>query len=220
MASGFAGFTIEGVALRSGAAKTTIYRWWPSKSVLAVEAFLEVAQLETAFPSTDLPLADLKAQIRLVARAFRGPSGRTLAGIIAAMQSDPETARAFIAGFVEPRRGAARQAVQRGIASGELRADLDLEATLDCLYGPLYHRLLVGHRGLDDGAVDALVDVVLDGVGQAHRLYPTKPRTRREPSPGELGCHHDHASGRGQRMARRDLRSRSILFSRAAAARR
>jgi AcrR family transcriptional regulator len=165
VANGFAGFTIEGVALRSGAAKTTIYRWWPSKSVLAVEAFLEVAQLETAFPSTDSPLADLKAQIRLVARAFRGPSGRTLAGIIAAMQSDPETARAFIAGFVEPRRGAARQAVQRGIASGELRADLDLEATLDCLYGPLYHRLLVGHRGLDDGAVDALVDVVLGGVG-------------------------------------------------------
>ncbi len=170
---GFAGFTIEGVAARSGAAKTTIYRWWPSKSVLAVEAFLEVAKLETAFPSTDSPLADLKAQLRLVARAFRGPSGRTLAGIIAAMQSDPETARAFVAGFVEPRRAAARQVLQRGIASGELRADLDLEATLDCLYAPLYHRMLVGHRGLDDASVGALVDVVLTGIEAGRASAPS-----------------------------------------------
>ncbi len=161
---GFSGFTIEGVAARSGAAKTTIYRWWPNKSVLAVEAFLEEAKLQTAFPSTGSPLADLKAQLRLVARSFRGPSGRTLAGIIAAMQSDPETARAFVAGFVEPRRAAARQVVQRGIASGEIKTDIDLEATLDCLYGPLYHRMLVGHRGLDDDSVGALVDVVLSGI--------------------------------------------------------
>ena len=174
--SGFAGFTIESVAARSGAAKTTIYRWWPSKSVLAVEAFLEVAQLETAFASTDSPLADLKAQIRLVARAFSGPTGRTLAGIIAAMQSDPETARAFVDGFVEPRRAAARQAVQRGIASGEIKADIDLDATLDCLYGPLYHRMLVGHRGLDDELVGALVDVVLNGIEAGPAAEPDRSR--------------------------------------------
>src|ERR1700755_2849569 len=65
---GIAAFTIEAVAQRSGAAKTTIYRWWPNKGALAIESFLQAIDKQNPFPRSDSAIADLKAQLRGVAR--------------------------------------------------------------------------------------------------------------------------------------------------------
>src|SRR6516164_4093718 len=65
---GLAAFTIEAVAERSGAAKTTIYRWWPKKGALAMESFLRVAEQQSPFPETDSPRADLRAHLHLFAK--------------------------------------------------------------------------------------------------------------------------------------------------------
>ena len=64
-------FTIEAVARRSGAAKTTIYRWWPSKGALAIEAFLAIAEKRSAFPETESAVADLRMQVKLLARLLQ-----------------------------------------------------------------------------------------------------------------------------------------------------
>jgi AcrR family transcriptional regulator len=161
---GLAAFTIEGVAQRSGAAKTTIYRWWPNKGALAIESFLQVVERQSPFPRSASAIADLKAQLRGVARLFRGRIGQLVSSILVEAQTDPETHRAFVEGYINPRRTAARKVFERGIAAGELRADLDPEPACDALYGALYMRLLLKHGGLGDAAVDLLAETVLDGL--------------------------------------------------------
>jgi AcrR family transcriptional regulator len=160
-------FTIEAVARRSGAAKTTIYRWWPSKGALAIEAFLTIAEKRSAFPATGSAIADLKTQLRSLAKLLRGRAGRLVAGIIAEAQTDPETRRAFIEGYLKPRRASAARLIERGMANGELRPGLNTEMVCDALYGPVYLRLMLRHNALDGPSVDRLADTVLDGIRAA-----------------------------------------------------
>jgi AcrR family transcriptional regulator len=170
---GVSGFTIEGVAARSGVARTTIYRWWSSKGALAMEGFLETTAPQIAFPHTASAIADIKAQLRLVAKALRGRMGRIVCGIIAEGQSDPDTIEAFVEGYIRPRREEARTILRRGIDAGELRPDLDIDVALDALYPPLYLRLLLRHGPLDDAWVDRLSDLVLSGC-RVHQELPVE----------------------------------------------
>lgn len=159
---GLARFTIEGVATTSGVARTTIYRWWPTKGALAMESLLEATAAELTVLPSESAFADMQALLRSYARLLRGKTGRTIRCIIAEGQSHPETIQAFVAGFVTPRRAEVRAIIQRGIASGELRADLDMEIVLISLFGPLHLRMLL-NEGLDDAWVDRLSSFALSG---------------------------------------------------------
>jgi AcrR family transcriptional regulator len=160
--AGLAGFTIEAVAARSGVARTTIYRWWPSKGALAMEGFLEATAPDLAVPPTASVVADMQALLRLFGRLLRGKAGRIISGIIAEGQSDPETIKAFLVGFVMPRRAEVRAILARGVASGELRADVDAEMVLASLFGSLQMRMLM-NENVDDSWVDRLSKFVLAG---------------------------------------------------------
>ncbi|MCW3473037.1 TetR/AcrR family transcriptional regulator [Limobrevibacterium gyesilva] len=175
---GLARFTIEGVAARSGVARTTIYRWWPKKGALAMEGFLEATAPEIRFPKTTSAVADMKAQLRLCAKLLRGRAGRIICGVIVEGQTDPETIAAFIEGYLQPRRREARAILQRGIDSGEMRPDLDMSALLSALYSPMHLRLLLGEP-IDDAWVDSLADTVLQGC----LATPTAPAQVRTAAP-------------------------------------
>lgn len=193
---GLAGFTIEGVAARSGVARTTIYRWWPSKGALAMEGFLEATASDLAVPSTASVVADMQALLRLFGRMLRGNPGRIIRGIIAEGQSDPETISAFMAGFVAPRRAEVSSILARGIASGELRADLDMEMVLASLFGSLQMRMLL-NENVDDAWVDRLSNFVLAGCMADGRQPPaleppavahgSRPERDRLPAPIPAG---------------------------------
>jgi AcrR family transcriptional regulator len=161
---GMAGFTIEGVAERSGVAKTTIYRWWPNKGALAMESFLGVAAKESPLPNTGSARAALAAHLHRFARALKGRTGRLLRGIVAEAQKDPATRDAFLRNYVAPRRQATRALLERGVREGEFREGLDVAGALDVLYGYFYIRLLFAHSPLDATAVDQLLDIVLRGI--------------------------------------------------------
>jgi AcrR family transcriptional regulator len=159
---GISRFTIEGVAARSGVARTTIYRWWSSKGALAMEGFLAATTQDFHVAPTDSVVADARALLRASARMMAGRGGRIIRGIIAEGQSDPETIEAFMVGYVRPRRAEFQALLQRGMRSGEFRADLDIEMVLYSLFGPMYLRMLL-NEGLDDAWVDRLVTSVLAG---------------------------------------------------------
>jgi AcrR family transcriptional regulator len=159
---GLRNFTIEGVAARSGVARTTIYRWWPSKGALAMDGFLETTAPHITFPHTRSATADLKVQLRLCAKSLRGPAGRILCGIIAEGQNDPETIAVFTERYLTPRRREATAIFQRGIDSGEFRPDLDIQAVQSALYSSLHLRLLL-REPIDDSWVERLADGILRG---------------------------------------------------------
>jgi AcrR family transcriptional regulator len=161
---GIAGFTIAAVAKRAGVAKTTIYRWWPTKGALAMAGFLAETTPKIAYPNSGSITADLTEQLKRVATVYGGATGRVLAAIIADGQRDPTTIAAFIEGYAKPRREEAKAILQAGIDRGELRSGLDLELALDALYGPIYYRMLVPIAPLNAEWMESLAAIVLAGL--------------------------------------------------------
>ena len=160
---GFTNMSLEGIAARAGVGKATIYRRWSNKASVVMDAFLAATAKEIAFPNTRSAREDIRRQMRSVVKVLNGPRGRTIATLIGVVQSDNELAEAFRTRFVAVRRGEAKAVVQRGIANGEFKPDMDLESVLDCLYGPIYFRLLIGHEKASAKYADQLVDLVLRG---------------------------------------------------------
>ena len=161
---GFADLTIEGIAERAGVGKTTIYRHWPNKASLVLDAFIEAATKQFPFPDTGSVREDLRLQMRRMIKLMNGPEGRTIATLIGGAQADAELAEAFRSRWLTARREEARQIIQRGKERNEIRADIDPEVLLDALYGPLYFRLLIGHAPLTPGYADKLVSLVMSGL--------------------------------------------------------
>lgn len=163
---GMAGFSIEGVAQRAGSAKTTIYRWWPNKGALAVEAFFQAMGPLLPLPQsgTAAPLDELRGQLRALASALNSPVGVILSDLIAEGQRSPDTQTALIEGYLKPRRALMSQILERAIAAGQIRADIDLSVTLDALFGAIAGRALMWGRPLDLAWVDRLVDTVFRGI--------------------------------------------------------
>ena len=159
--------SMDEVAERAGVSKATIYRWWPSKETLALDALYH--EWDTARPEppdTGSLRADLLALLRPWIRRVRArPYGRVVAELVAEAQTDPEFASIYHARFVAPRREPARALLGRAIDRGELAPDIDVDLALDLVYGPLYHRLLHGHAPLNDRFVRDVVDAVLAGLG-------------------------------------------------------
>ncbi len=90
--------------------------------------------------------------------------GRAVAALIVEGQADPELAEALHSRWLSVRRVEVKEILERGIARGELREDLDPEVAVDSLYGPIYYRLLVGHAPLKEDFADALADQVFAGL--------------------------------------------------------
>jgi AcrR family transcriptional regulator len=162
---GLVDLTIEDVAQRAGVGKTTIYRRWPSKGTLVFEAFATDFLVRQPLPDTGSMRGDLLAALRAFIRVVKGTTtGRTLVGLIAEVQRDPELAEIWREGFVGRVRNQHRVMVDRAVARGEASPHTDPDVVLDLLFGAAYHRLLQSHLALSDRFAQAVVDTVVGGV--------------------------------------------------------
>ena len=165
LSRGLGAVSMDAVAETAGVSKATIYRWWPSKEMLALDALLDWAGASAPARDTGALRGDLLALVRPWVREIRRqPFGRVIAALVTEAHSDPEFAEAYRTRFVEPRREAMRAAFARAIERGEAPADLDVEVAVDLIYGPLYHRLLHGHAPLSARFGEAVVDMALTGI--------------------------------------------------------
>jgi AcrR family transcriptional regulator len=187
--SGFSDFKIEEVAARATVGKTTVYRWWPNKAALIADAFASSIRGKLRFPDTGSVYSDMSRQMCQLVRVFRSRRGRIVCAILAAGQSDKELIEAFRERFLWPRRREAYATLQRGIARGELRKDLDPDLLLDSLYGPIYMRFLIRHDQLTSEFAERLCALVLAGVRPAgysrNRRKRTETGNRREIGRGD-----------------------------------
>ena len=161
---GFAAMTVEAIAERAGVSKATVYRWWPNKAAVVMDGFLSTVSSEVPFPHTGCAREDIRLHMRRLIEAFGGKIGRTVAALIAEGQADPELAEALRSRWLLVRREEARTILERGVACGELREDLNPEVAVDSLYGPIYYRLLVGHAPLEEDFADVLADHIFAGL--------------------------------------------------------
>jgi AcrR family transcriptional regulator len=162
--NGFAATTIESIAARAGVSKVTIYKWWPSRGSVAIDAFFHHYRQTLEFPDTGDVAEDLTYQMLIMAAAFRGRAGATMAELIGQAQSDPALAETLRTGWLQPRREVSSGVIRRGIERGQVRTGADVDLLLDQLYGPIYYRLVARHGPLSDEFVRDLVSNVLNGV--------------------------------------------------------
>lgn len=164
---GLHGMSMDGVAERAGVSKATIYRWWPAKELLALDALTTEWTVATPAAQRDTGTlrGDLLARFRPWLRQLnQKPFERVIAGLVAEAQTDPKFAALYRAKFVQPRRDATRLLLQRAIDRREIPADTNLEVTLDLLYGPIYHRLLHGHAPLTERFAQQVIDAVIAAI--------------------------------------------------------
>ncbi len=161
---GFRGVTMEAIAEHAGVGKVTLYRHWPSKAAIFMDAFLAKQQAEVPFGDTGSALDDLRIGMLSLMKLFRGPMGPQVAGLIAEGILDPEVGEILRTRWVRPRRAEAAKIVQRGIDAGQLPKDCDAEALLDALYGPIYLRLMLGHEKIDRAFVEKTFATVTKGI--------------------------------------------------------
>ena len=162
---GYRQLTIEGVAARAGVGKQTIYRWWPSRAALVLEAYLAASDEISPPPESGSTRADVRALLGwLVSVLDRPTGGRVVAGIVADLQHDADLAERFHRDVVPARRQAMLDALERGRVRGELRHDADLELAVDALHGAVFYRLLLSGEPLDRAFLESLANQVLEGL--------------------------------------------------------
>jgi len=147
--AGYRAISIEGIAARSGVAKSTIYRWWPGKAELVMEAYTQVVARRVPDPDTGTVEGDLTALLVDIYRVSRSPRRvAALQGMMAEAQLEPAFRESFRR-WVQSRQDLVATILTRSISRGELPADLDLSHAIDLLFGPFWYRLLVGHAPLN-----------------------------------------------------------------------
>jgi AcrR family transcriptional regulator len=162
---GYAGLSIESVAAEAGVAKTTIYRRHPTKKELVVAAMEAATPFEP--PAIDLPSRQaLELFIRTAIHLLIDSGAfRILGSLLLEEQREPGLLATFRARLLMPRRALVEAMLQRGIARGEIRPDIDPLVVTEMIAGAVIgHHVILGLRG-DDAWIQDLVDHVWRAIG-------------------------------------------------------
>ncbi|WP_208026145.1 TetR/AcrR family transcriptional regulator [Amycolatopsis acidicola] len=163
---GYAGLSIEAVARRAGVGKHTIYRRWPSKAALLLDALSRVWTADLNYRGTGDVRADLREQFLRSAPALATtPIGPVYRAVIAEAQSDEALRATLHEMFLANVEQSTLDRITRAQQAGELVPDVDLTFAAEVLCGALYYRGLLSTRPIDEAAVDSLLDMFMAAYG-------------------------------------------------------
>ncbi len=162
--TGYSRLTCDAIAQRAGAGKATVYRWWPNKAAVVINAFVESVAPE--LPNQKLSSLEeyVTVHMRRFTKVLMGSKGGFLAAVIAAAQEDPEVEAAFLSHWLNPRRTVSRRILQEYRDEGLLSPDADLDLVLDAMYGPLHFVLMLRHAKLSTSYAENLAALILNGL--------------------------------------------------------
>ena len=158
---GYGGVTIEAIARRAGVSKQTVYRWWPNKATIILEAMNEAASVIAPAPDTGSLENDLRLFLRRTVAGAGGGNARLLGALMAEAQRDDAFAESFSAGFLARRRQVLRELLAHGASRGELALSVDLDFLVELVFAALWYRILARHQPLNRRFADRLADTVL-----------------------------------------------------------
>jgi AcrR family transcriptional regulator len=163
--TGYRSLTMEGVRARAGVGKATIYRRWSSKEELVRDAVVFMHD-DLEAPDTGSLRGDYEGMASLVRSAAQRAGAATLMPrLLGDAANDPELHAIFYDNLVAPRRAQMRAILERAVARGEIRDDVDIELIIDLFAGPVVYRLLITGGDLSQlHAVDEQLDVLLYGL--------------------------------------------------------
>jgi len=161
---GFAQLTIESIAERAGVSKKTIYRWWPSKGAILLEAIFDLADTAAKHHDTGDLARDMSDQLNGLVTILTPQETSPVAAVIAEAQRDPVLAAGLREQVVRPNIERFAERMRSAQRAGEIPDDADLDVAVDLFYGPIYHRFAL-HLGMpDDDEIRTRVDHVIAGL--------------------------------------------------------
>jgi AcrR family transcriptional regulator len=157
---GVGGLTVDAVAARAGVGKQTIYRHWGSRARLVHDA-IACTNDPLVEPDTGSLRGDLEALVAQLARFLSNPdTGRVFPSMLEAAERDPELAELRQA-HADKKRDAFRRVLARAAERGEVEAELDVEAAIDLVVGPIFYRRLVARTQVRSDALGQHLDLAL-----------------------------------------------------------
>ncbi|ADB30227.1 transcriptional regulator, TetR family [Kribbella flavida DSM 17836] len=162
---GYAKTSIEGIAARAGVGKQTIYRWWPSKGAVVLDA-LVTEQPESEWPDT----GDLAADLRLVLRATTAEfadeaTSATLRAVMIDMQQDAALSDQVMTRMLGPQLAATKRRLEAAQRAGQVADGIDLDVAVEVIFGPVYHRWILRTHPFDEAYADALTELAVRALG-------------------------------------------------------
>jgi AcrR family transcriptional regulator len=172
---GYDGLTVEAVAVKAGVAKSTVYRRWPGKGELLVDALNTVKG-----PVLHPPTGTVAQELTWLAEHMRTSwlntgHGRIMRQLSADGSEQPELYRTFRDRVVAPRQAVTRSIIERGITEGSIRPDVDVDAVIEMLASPVIVAVM-GHREaqLTRRHVEFVVETVLAGIAPRRPEAPVR----------------------------------------------
>lgn len=161
---GYSGLSIEAVALRSGVAKTTVYRRWPTRDELVADALGSRSDLYEPVPDTGSLRGDLKEFCDGVRAKLTSNHGKAmLKSLVAAVDQSPEIVET-VQRFWRERRDVGGQVIERWIGNGVLRPETDPDLLVELILAPIYLRVLLPGGPLTADVLEGVIDLALDGA--------------------------------------------------------
>ncbi|MCB1651780.1 MAG: TetR/AcrR family transcriptional regulator [Alphaproteobacteria bacterium] len=142
--------SIEAVAKKAKVGKTTIYRWWPNKTALVMEALVSQPGLHSPLPTPKNNAEAVIMQLEKLIRLLDSKNGDTIAQLFSEAQGNTKSQKIFADRFLSPLIDAIQYSVEQGVKEKEFRASLDMDQATDILCGPIFFRLLSRPHMLND----------------------------------------------------------------------
>ena len=161
---GLAAASIDAIARDGGVSRMTVYKWWPSREALLIDAFLRQAATMLPLPEAGDPLLRLRRHAVAYIRALNGDFGKVQLAVIAACVARTGSAKIFSERYLAIRRDAAVKIIRTGQKSGRITATEAAGDLYDRIYGTLFYQYVFGFRALSPGYAEKLVNAVLAGA--------------------------------------------------------
>jgi AcrR family transcriptional regulator len=165
--AGYTAFSVESVAARAHTGKGSIYRRWPTKQLLVLDALcahLPTAQecgFQAVIPDSVTTVEALHLVARKIAKVLASPAGAAMRAVTCEGVSDPELGDAVNERFQGPRRQAMLALLERGAARGEVRPEAVTPLVADLLPAVLAHRMLLLRESVTEQTLTAIVEHLL-----------------------------------------------------------
>lgn len=155
--------SIEAIARKAGVGKTTIYRWWPNKTAVIMEAVFSLSAYQNIMPTPRNAVEGVSMQIDRLCRQLNGKNGRLVAEIIGEAQPDPEALKTLVETFLQDRYDTLSSYIEGGKQTGEFSEDIDTDTAIDVVLGPIFFRLISGQE-LDDHYIENMIELLIKAL--------------------------------------------------------
>jgi AcrR family transcriptional regulator len=166
---GFGSVTVDLIAERAGASKATVYRWWPNKASVLIEAFRDAVSPNFPFSDTGSLSRDIRNQLCRFSGFLQTGRGKLLTAFVVGAQGDREVAAALREYWIAPLRKRGTAVLEGYRKRGELPDGIDLDLVQDMMYAPLYYNLLTGYSPITEEYAEMVTETLLKGLQQRQK---------------------------------------------------